>query len=71
MLDVLRFQAIAWLGLQNDLPEPRVLGKLADIERTEQGLQTVVDVLHRNAQRLGLVAMNINQKLSAVGAGRG
>ncbi len=55
------------IGLQHHIPHAAVLIVLADLGRAELGLDRAVHVLHRHAQKHGLVAVDRNPQLLGCG----
>ena len=55
--DICGAAAVGSLGLKDNIPDPAVLVVLADLDRTELGLQRAVNIIYRNAEehRLGTV----------------
>ena len=61
--DVLDAHAVLRVGLDVDLPVAVLEGEVVDVERSEIGLQGIVDVVERNALSLGLLAIDLDEYL--------
>src|SRR3546814_1645208 len=66
-IDVVDLRAVVGLGLDVDLPGPAEEIEVVHVIAAERGLQRGKDVIDRHAERLGLLAVDVEIELRRIG----
>ena len=65
LVEVVRVDAVLGVGLQHHPPHAAELAELPGDRRAEEALHRLERVLHRHAEHLGLVAVEVDEQLLA------